>query len=243
MSLALASAAMAGEEEIPVKRLPKAVIKAVKARFPKAEIKGAAKEEEDGKTTYEVMLKVKGRAVDMALKADGTILEIEKEVPVDELPKAVKKALAARHPKAKIAKAEVLTKGEHGPALYEIAITSEVVLSAEGKFVEPEGDEEHHEKATAKSKKSEKDDDEDDDDDDDNEKSHAKAGKSEKGEHHEKAAVESQKDKDDDEDMKIANATTREKNVKSKKDKDDDEDDDEKSHAKAKKSQKHENHG
>ena len=74
--LALAVGARGAEEKIPVKQLPKAVRKAVKAKFPKAEIAGAAKEEEGGKTTYEVMLKVKGRAVDMALEADGTILEV-----------------------------------------------------------------------------------------------------------------------------------------------------------------------
>ena len=62
--LALATVSLADEEKIPVKELPKAVLKAVKEKFPKAEIKGAAKEEEDGKTTYEVMLKVKGRSVD-----------------------------------------------------------------------------------------------------------------------------------------------------------------------------------
>src|SRR3954470_4414953 len=83
-TLAMATFSLADEEKISVKELPKAVLKAVKEKFPKAEIKGAAKEEEDGKTTYEVMLKVKGRSIDVAMKADGTILEIEKEIAIDD---------------------------------------------------------------------------------------------------------------------------------------------------------------
>ena len=56
------------------------------------------------------MLEVKGRSVDVVLKANGTILEIEKEVSVHELPKSVQKCVAARYPKAKIEKAEELTR-------------------------------------------------------------------------------------------------------------------------------------
>ena len=133
-TLAMASVSLADEEKISVKELPKAVLKVVKEKFPKSEIKGAAKEEEDGKTTYEVMLSVKGRGVNVALKADGTVLEIEKEIDVDDLPKAVRETLSARYPKAKIAKAEAVTKGEGGPVSYEVAITTEVVLSAKGKI-------------------------------------------------------------------------------------------------------------
>ena len=132
--LAMATVSLADEEKIPVKELPRAVLKTVKEKFDKAEIKGAAKEEEDGKTTYEVMLKVKGRSVDVAMKADGTILEIEKEIDADDLPKAVRKTLSGMYPKAKITKAEAITKGEDGPISYEVVITTEVVLNAKGKI-------------------------------------------------------------------------------------------------------------
>ncbi len=63
--LAMAGVAGAEEEKISVKRLPKAVIKAVKARFPKAEIKEASEEEDDDETTYEVSLEFKGHAIDV----------------------------------------------------------------------------------------------------------------------------------------------------------------------------------
>ncbi len=155
----------AGEEKVAFDKLPAKVKKTIKQKFPKAEIEGASKEVEDGTTTYEVELEINDRSVDVTLKADGTILEIEREVPVTKLPKAVKKALAARYPEAKIEKVEEITKGEDGPVHYEVVIKTEVVLTAKGKFVKAEEDDD--EKPSAKAKKSKKDDDDDDDDEDD----------------------------------------------------------------------------
>jgi hypothetical protein len=157
--------ARADEEKVSVDKLPAAVKKALKRKFPKAEIEKATKEVEDGNTVYEVELEIKDRSVDVSLKADGTILEIEREVPADELPEAVRKKLAARYPKAKIEKAEEITKGEDGPVRYEVAITTEVVLTANGKIVQAE-EEEDEKKPTAQAKKSKKDKEDDDDDDD-----------------------------------------------------------------------------
>jgi hypothetical protein len=196
----LVGAARAGEEEVPVDKLPAAVKKAIKAKFPKAEIEEATREVEDGTTTYEVKLEVNERSIDVALKANGTILEVEKEIPFGKLPKAVKKALAARYPRAKIQKVEEVTKGKDGPLLYEIAIQTEVVLTAKGKAV--------HEKAkpAAKAKQSKDknaDEDEDGEDEDEDEDPHhgaAKARKGEKDEHHAKASARSKKDTDEDED-------------------------------------------
>jgi hypothetical protein len=157
--------ARADEEKVSVDKLPAAVTKALKRKFPKAEIEKATKEVEDGNTVYEVELEIKDRSVDVSLKADGTILEIEREVPADELPEAVRKKLAASYPKAKIEKAEEVTKGEDGPVRYEVAITTEVVLTANGKIVQAE-EEEDEKKPTAQAKKSKKDKEDDDDDDD-----------------------------------------------------------------------------
>jgi Putative beta-lactamase-inhibitor-like, PepSY-like len=159
----LIAAAKADEEKVPIDKLPSAVLKAVKRKFPKAEIERATKEVEDGTTTYEIELEIKDRSVDVSLKADGTILEIEREVPIEELPKAVKKKLAAKYPNAKIEKAEEVTKGEDGPVRYEVAIRTEVVLTEKGKIVQAK--EEDDEKPSAKSKKPKEDKDDDDDDD------------------------------------------------------------------------------
>jgi Putative beta-lactamase-inhibitor-like, PepSY-like len=158
-------AARADEQNVPIDKLPSAVLKAVKRRFPKAEIEKAVKEVEGGTTTYEVRLEIKDRPVDVSLKADGTILEIEREVPIDELPKAVKKKLAAKYPNAKIEKAEEVTKGEDGPVRYEVAIKTEVVLTGKGKIVQAKEEEDEKPSAKSKSLKKEKAEDEDDDDD------------------------------------------------------------------------------
>jgi hypothetical protein len=173
---ALVVPARADEEKIPVEKLPAAVRKAIKSKFPKAEIESASKEVADGKMIYEVALEIKDRSVDVAFKADGTILEIEREVPFDEVPKAVKKKLAAKYPKAKIEKVEEVTKGEDGPVHYEVAITTEVVLTAKGKIIKAEEEEDEESSAKAKKVKKEKDEDDDEDDDDDDDKGKANRG-------------------------------------------------------------------
>jgi hypothetical protein len=166
----LAGTSQADEEKISVEKLPAAVKKTVKKKFPEAKIVGAAKEVEDGATTYEVELKVEGRSVDLALNADGKILEIEKEVSIKELPRAVTKRLAARYPGARIEKVEEITRGEDGPVHYEVAIKTEVVFTAKGKIVKPRGEDEEDEKPAAKARKKEKEENDDDDDEDDDRK-------------------------------------------------------------------------
>ncbi len=91
----------------------------------------------------------------LVLKADGTILEIEKTIPLDKLPKAVKQAIAARYPHAKIEKVEEVTKGEDGPVRYEVVVATEVVLSAKGQFIDNDDDDDEDEHP-AKREKGEK---------------------------------------------------------------------------------------
>ena len=156
----LAAPARADEEKIALEKVPKAVMKAFKARFPKAQIKAAIKEEEDGETVYEIESTLKDMTVDAVLTAEGEFVEVEQEIEEDDLPAPVAKALAAKYPGAKIAKIEAVTKGKRGKPVYEIALEAEVVFNAKGKAVEVEDDE----KPAAKGKKSkEMDDDEDDD--------------------------------------------------------------------------------
>ena len=127
--------------------------------------KRPSRKSEDGKTTYEVLLEIDDRPLEVAFTADGIILEIEKVIPFESVPAPVRKALAAKYPTAKIEKVEAVTKGEDGPTVYEIVIQTEVVLDSKGKFVE--GKQEEDEKPSAKSKKPKKHDEEDEDDDDD----------------------------------------------------------------------------
>jgi hypothetical protein len=146
--LAVAAAVgRADEEKISLDKLPKEVLAAVKAKFPKGELKGAAKEVEDGKTLYEVMLEEKGHKIDATFTADGKIAGIEKQIEAKDLPKAVTEALKAKYAKATYKKVEEVTEYKDGaeqPAVYEVLLVTaddkrvEVVLTAEGKIKKEE---------------------------------------------------------------------------------------------------------
>lgn len=139
--MAMASA-VAADDKIPLDQVPKAVMDAVKAKFPGAEITGAEKEEEDGKTIYEIALKDKGQAIDVSLKPDGTIVSMEKEITFKDLPAPVAKAVEGKYPKATIMKVEEVLEG--GKTKYEVLLTTaakkkiEVVLDPTGKILEEE---------------------------------------------------------------------------------------------------------
>ncbi len=145
---AMVVGARADEEKIPLDKVPAAVMKAVKAKFPKAEIKEAEKEVEKGETTYEIELKEDGHEFEVSLKEDGTILEVEKQIPVKDLPKAVADAVMAKYPKGTIKKVEEVTKGEKTEKTYEVVVSDggkarEVLLDPTGKILKDEADDEN----------------------------------------------------------------------------------------------------
>jgi uncharacterized membrane protein YkoI len=135
-------AARAAEEKVPLDKLPKPVTAAVKAKFPDAELKGAEKEEADGKTIYEVSLKSKGSDYDVSLTPEGQIIEIEKTIAAKDLPAAVVKGLDQKYPKATIKLAEEISKDNK--TNYEVIIETadkkklEVVLDPTGKILKEE---------------------------------------------------------------------------------------------------------
>jgi hypothetical protein len=129
---ALVAAAPGDEQKIPLGDVPKVVLDAVRAEFPAAELKETVKETEEGKTTYEVSLEDKGADVDVAVSADGKIVEVERALDQEVLPKAVKEAIEAKYPKATAKKAEERTQFDDGKEdkSYEVQI-----LTADGKSV------------------------------------------------------------------------------------------------------------
>src|SRR5262245_53551215 len=76
---ALVCVAGADEVKVELKDVPNAVLNAVKATFPQAELLEAMKETEEGRTIFEITLKDKGQKADVSVTADGKITEIEKE--------------------------------------------------------------------------------------------------------------------------------------------------------------------
>ncbi len=137
----LAVSARADEVKIPIDQVPAAVIKAVKAKYPKAEIKGAEKDDSDGKIMYEINLEENGRKIDVTVKPDGTITSAEKLIEIKDLPKKVSDAVKDKYPKATLKSAEEVI--DDGKTKFEVVIeidkkTREVVLDPDGKILEDE---------------------------------------------------------------------------------------------------------
>jgi hypothetical protein len=126
---------------LDLKVLPEAVLAAFKAAYPKAEIKGASKEVENGVTQFEVE-SVDGKLNrDLLYAADGKVIEMEETTAPENLPDAVKKTLAANFPGAKVLKAEILTKA--GVKSFELSLQNKdkkmgVTIDPAGKIVEKE---------------------------------------------------------------------------------------------------------
>jgi hypothetical protein len=111
---------------------PKPVTGAIAKAYPKASVKSCKAEG----ANFEARLVHPDLELDLA--PDGTILATEEKVAVAALPEAVKKAFAARYPKAKAERAEKETTAG-GKVSYEIAFgKTEATFAADGTFVEEE---------------------------------------------------------------------------------------------------------
>ncbi len=147
LSLVGVFALIADEEKIPLDKVPKAVVDAVKKQFPNAELTGAEKETEDGKTTYEINIKDNGTKIDVEVTAEGVITEFEKTIKVSGLTKTVTDALSGKYPGSTVKSAEEIfkvTDGKEKMEHYEVVLVTsdnkkfEVCVTAEGKIVKEE---------------------------------------------------------------------------------------------------------
>ena len=126
--------APAAKAAAPAAKLPPAILIAFQQAYPKATIKNADKETENGKTVWEVESIDNGLARDLIYNPDGTVVEFEEQVEPASLPAAVSAALKARYPTASVTKAEKLTKGT--TVTYEMALKGAAVKSVE---ITPDG--------------------------------------------------------------------------------------------------------
>jgi len=146
------AAALDGETKVPLDKVPKAVMDAVKSKFPEAKLIGASTEKENDKVVYELSLSYKGHHHDVTLSTDGKILGIERQIPIKDLPKVVAEAVTAKYPKGKLTKAEELLKGDGTLHRYEVVVETgpsssvEVVLDLKGKILKEEKQEKKEEK-------------------------------------------------------------------------------------------------
>jgi hypothetical protein len=102
------------EEQVPLSKVPKAVVAAVQKRFPNIQLAGASTEKDSNKTVYEISLKKDGKNIDVTLTEAGTITLIEQELAFNELPKAVAKTFNEKYPNAKYEIIESITKVAEG---------------------------------------------------------------------------------------------------------------------------------
>jgi hypothetical protein len=102
LALLAGVALRADEEKVPLDKVPRAVLDAVKARFEGAKLLGASREKEDGKTIYEVQIERRGQKIDVECSEDGKILVIEKTIAARDLPRAVAEAVEAKYARATI---------------------------------------------------------------------------------------------------------------------------------------------
>jgi len=140
--------------------LPDAAKAAIDAMYPKAVIE-ESKEEKEGLRVYEVEFEQNGQEVELTISPDGKIIEKEAEVVMDDLPAAVKAAIAKASKGGQLKEIEqettyyvvTLKKLDRPMVTYEAEIIidgeeSEIEFASDGKLL---------------SKKVKDDDDEDDD--------------------------------------------------------------------------------
>ncbi len=139
-TLTAAIAAMtlhAADQKIKRSDLPAAVQNAVDQVSKGATVVGYSKEVEDGKTSYEVEMKVGALAKDVTLDANGKTLAVEQEVALASLPAAVKDGITKAAGTSKIGKVESVSEGNK--MTYEVELkggkAKELVVDQNGKML------------------------------------------------------------------------------------------------------------
>jgi hypothetical protein len=130
-----------GEKRVAKKDVPAPVLAAFAKAYPKATVKGYAKESEKGQTMYEVE-SMEGRTHrDVSYSPEGKLLVLEESMDVKDVPAPVQQALDKKFPKAKVRLVEKVTEG--GSVGYEFKLTTaagkkkEVKFDASGKEEKP----------------------------------------------------------------------------------------------------------
>jgi uncharacterized membrane protein YkoI len=130
------TAQASAQEAVDPDKLPPKVAQAVKARFPGATIVKATKEMENGRVVYDIEMIRSGKKHEMDCREDGTIVDIQNEIPASDLPPAAQTAIKAKYPGSKIKEVgEILVvnngqeKRDHFEVLIETAEQKEVELT------------------------------------------------------------------------------------------------------------------
>jgi uncharacterized membrane protein YkoI len=125
-----------------MKDLPAAVQATVRQQSKGTTIRGLSKEVEDGKTFYEVELRVSGHKKDVIMDPNGAVIMIEEEVNLVTLPSAARTEIEKQAAKGKIQMVESITENDRIVA-YEAHIkmgkrSMEVKVSPDGQLLATE---------------------------------------------------------------------------------------------------------
>jgi len=137
--VAAASALGAQERKIARRNLPAAVARTAATESQGAKIRGYSQEKENGQTFYEVEMTVNGHHRDVLIDSSGTVVEVEEQVQLVDVPAAVRDSLRAAAGKGKVTGVESVTKGGRIVA-YEARVNtngkrSEISVDPDGKRI------------------------------------------------------------------------------------------------------------
>jgi hypothetical protein len=123
--------AQAGDEKIDLAKVPKGVIDAVTAKFPKAKLVNAARETEDGKQVYEIGIELDKEHFHAMVTAEGKLYEVHREIDVKKVPDVVAKAIQAKYPKAKWESAEQVSDAADKVIAFEVVVEASPGMKVE----------------------------------------------------------------------------------------------------------------
>jgi uncharacterized membrane protein YkoI len=128
----------ASEKKVAMKDVPAAVQQAIKEQSKGATLKGVTTEVESGKTLYEAELKVNGHSKDISFDAQGQIVSVEEETPIQQIPGPARDAIQKAAANGKVLEVETVKEG--GKTFYEAQIKtgakkSEVKVDASGQVI------------------------------------------------------------------------------------------------------------
>jgi hypothetical protein len=141
------SGARAQDTAKDVDKIPKKVMDALKAKFPKAVIHKWTQEKEGNDVIYDIEFKENGRACEADIKEDGTYINYEKAIESKDLPKAVGVAIEKKYPRAtwqEIMEETGVKGNKEELSAYEVVLVTtdkkrvELRLAPDGKILEEE---------------------------------------------------------------------------------------------------------
>ena len=129
----------AQEQEISCEDVPMAVHATFAQAYPKATIKGCAKEVEEGETVYEIASIEGETGRDVLFHADGMVIVVEETIAVGTAPDPVQQAVHKMYPDGVISLAEKIMRD--ATVLYEFRVKNddtleEIVFDGSGTKVE-----------------------------------------------------------------------------------------------------------